>query len=93
MVYAEQKEEYRQNFAQWEQDQYDVTIGELLLKTFPSLFTSRQQGGVKVVGRSKSFTILCHGMVLDLATPLYWLQLNMSYMDNFIYISLYSYTD
>ena len=51
-------------------------------------------GDIAPVGsikKQKQFDIICHGLVIDLSTPLYWLQLNMSYLDNFVYISLYCY--
>lgn len=37
---ADQQKVFKQKFNTWEQKQYDVTIGEFLLKAFPNLFTS-----------------------------------------------------
>lgn len=35
---GEQLKEYKLKFGNWEQKQYDVTVGEYLLQAFPNLF-------------------------------------------------------
>jgi len=81
------------NFDKWEQENYDITIGDFMLKSFPNLFSEEPKDpntGAVVVAQKKQFDILCHGLKIDLKTPLYWLQLNMSYLDNFVYLSFHS---
>jgi hypothetical protein len=81
------------NFDKWEQDNYDITIGDFMLKSFPNLFSEEPKDpntGAAVIAQKKQFDILCHGLKIDLKTPLYWLQLNMSYLDNFVYLSFHS---
>lgn len=83
-----------------------MTIGEYLLRAFPNLFTSSYdltgEEGAKefadevpdmahIVKKKKRFDIVCHGLKIDLNTPIYWLQLNMGYLDNFVYLSFHSY--
>ena len=98
--------EAKQAFEKWEQEQYDITLGEFLLRAFPSLFgrvfdvSNEDQDSSEeaktldthyTVKKNKRFDIICHGLSIDLNTPLYWLQLNMGYLDNFIYLSFHSY--
>jgi hypothetical protein len=78
------------DFDKWEQDNYDVTIGDLLVKSFPNLFSAESNDQGKIVKQKKQFEIVCHGLKIDLKTPLYWIQLNMSYLDNFVYLSFHS---
>ena len=102
----EQQKEYKQKFNKWEQQQYDVTIGEFLLQAFPNLFQSAYdltgEEAAKeyedevpdmqhIVKKKKRFDVICHGLKIDLNTPIYWLQLNMGYLDNFVYLSFHSY--
>jgi hypothetical protein len=78
-------------FEEWEQKSYDVTVGEYLSKTFPGLFKQEvDEDGCRVTP-GKPFEVVCHGLKIDLATPMYWLQLNMSYLDNFLYLSFHCY--
>lgn len=74
------------DFEKWEQDHYSITIGEFLAKSFPNLFKTEEAAQIKQL---KHFDIICHGLKVDLQTPLYWLQLNMSYLDNFVYLSFH----
>ena len=98
----EQLKEYKEQFQAWEQQQYDVTIGQYLLRAFPNLFNEviDMSGGdqyqeadesQQVIKKKKRFDIICHGLKIDMNTPLYWLQLNMGYLDNFVYLSFHSY--
>ena len=41
----------------------------------------------------KKFIVISHGLIIDLNTPMYWLQLNMSYLDNFVYLSFHQPSD
>jgi hypothetical protein len=54
-------------------------------------FEDEQRDMAYIVKKKKRFDIICHGLKIDLNTPLYWLQLNMAYLDNFIYLSFHSY--
>ena len=76
-----------------------------MLKAFPNLFKSaydltgeaQAEAGDEVtdmahiVKKIKRFDVICHGLKIDLNTPIYWLQLNMGYLDNFVYLSFHSY--
>ena len=66
----------------------------MLHQAFPTLFKleigEEEESANGAVHPSKNFDVICHGLKIDLRTPLYWLQLNMSYLDNFIYVSINS---
>lgn len=77
---------FSDKFIDWEQQAYNVTIGDLLSQALPRIF--EQENGKTVAKRKIS--VLSHGLKIELETPLYWLQLNMGYLDNFVYLSLHS---
>ena len=83
--------EQQSKFEEWEQQSYDVTLGEFLIKTFPGLFKQEIDDETCLIKTTKRFEVVCHGLKIDLATPMYWLQLNMSYLDNFLYLSFHCY--
>ena len=65
-----------------------VTLGEVLLETFPRLFDSvLGDSGEIEIQKKRNFEVVVQGVEADLNTPLYWMQLNMSYLDNFLYVS------
>ena len=58
---------------------------------FPRLFTNALdedtlESTVELNTENRQFEILVHGVPLDLQTKLYWMQLNLAYPDNFVYI-------
>lgn len=61
----------------------------MLLETFPRLFECivTDKGDFEI-GKKRNFEVVVQGVEADLATPLYWMQLNMSYLDNFLYICI-----
>lgn len=64
-----------------------VTLGDILCETFPRLFESQiADSGDLEITKKKPFEVIIQGVEADLSTPFYWLQLNMSYLDNFLYI-------
>jgi len=67
-----------------------VTIGEILVDTFPRLFEAQlsETGNIEIV-KTRDFDVVVQGVEADLNTPLYWMQLNLSYLDNFLYISIH----
>ena len=71
----------------------NVTIGDVMVETFPRLFeTVLAENGVDVeIVKKRNFEVVTHGVEVDLKTPLYWMQLNMSYLDNFLYFSFHFY--
>ena len=75
-------------FIAWEQQTYDMSVGDYLHRAFPTLFQLDLES--ENLQPTKNFKIICHGLIIDLKTPLYWLQLNMSYLDNFLYLSFHS---
>lgn len=76
-----------ESFINWEQQSYNVTVGDYLLKAFPNLFEWDFESEQAVC--RKKMQIISHGMIIDLNTPMYWLQLNLSYLDNFVYLSFH----
>ncbi len=66
----------------------DVTIGEYLHTYIcPQLLEKKvDQGAVTVAKKNDKTKILVHGIECALETPLYWMHLNMAYIDNFVYI-------
>lgn len=62
----------------------------MLADTFPRLFESvLSDNGDLEIQKRRDMEIVVQGVEADLNTPLYWMQLNMGYMDNFLYISLH----
>lgn len=57
---------------------------------FPRLLEKalNDQGDIEVV-KKRNFEIVAQGVEVDLKTPLYWMQLNMSNLDNFLYLSFH----
>ncbi len=71
----------------------DITIGDYLHSLVcPQLLDKSVQNGEVVVTKvqEKHVRILIHGIECALDTPLYWLHLNMAYIDNFVYIVIIS---
>ena len=68
-----------------------LTLGDVLLETFPRLFESvlNDETGDVEIQKKRNFEVIVQGVEADLNTPLYWMQLNMSYLDNFLYICLH----
>jgi len=61
------------------------------LDAFPDLFINgmdedTMEQTVELQTDKRQFEVLIHGVPLDLATKVYWLQINLSYPDNFAYI-------
>ena len=64
-----------------------LTLGDVLVETFPRLFESvLNDNGDLEIQKKRNFEIIVQGVDADMNTPLYWMQLNMSYLDNFLYI-------
>ena len=71
----------------------DITIGEYLhALVCPQLLEKRTENGSTTVGKvaDKHVRVLIHGIECALDTPLYWLHLNMAYVDNFVYLVILS---
>jgi len=66
---------------------HDVTIGEVFEEQFPRLFEkSLSDEGDLEITKKRDFEMLVQGVALDMKTPLYWMQLNLSDIDNFLYV-------
>lgn len=53
------------NFDKWEQENYDITIGDFLVKSFPNLFATDPADpatGTALIRKKKKFEVLCHGL-------------------------------
>ena len=67
-----------------------LTLGDVLIKTFPRLFeTELGDNGEIEISKKRKFEVVVQGVEADMNTPMYWMQLNMSYLDNFLYICLH----
>ena len=68
-----------------------MSLGEALAEAFPRLFemTATETGDLECVKLRPNLEVVIQGVEADMNTPLYWLQLNMSYLDNFLYISFH----
>jgi hypothetical protein len=66
----------------------DITIGDYLYTyVCPQLLEKKVEEGQTIVAKKNDRTkILVHGIECALETPLYWMHLNMAYIDNFVYI-------
>jgi len=67
-----------------------VTIGDVLEESFPRLFEKslNDKGELELI-KKRDFEVIVQGVEGNLDTPVYWMQLNMSYLDNFLYICLH----
>lgn len=71
-------------------EEQPITVGEMLCNNFPRIFEqSLGDSGDIEITRAHPCEVIVQGVLVDLNTPLYWLQINMSYLDNFLYISLH----
>jgi len=71
----------------------EITIGEYLHQYIcPQFLEKTLEDGKSVVikNKDKNVKILVHGIECALETPLYWMHLNMAYIDNFVYIVIKS---
>jgi Autophagy protein Apg5 len=75
-------------FKTWEQQELQVTIGEVLMNQFPALFTQNMDDG-KIEPSRPEMEVLSQGVPVDLSSCVYWLQLNLSYPDGFMYLSFH----
>lgn len=67
----------------------DITIGEYLLNHICPQLLEKDPNTAEIT-KKRPCKILLHGIECALDTPLYWLHLNMAYIDNFIYIVVIS---
>lgn len=67
-----------------------MTLGEVMVETFPRLFeTVLNDNGELEYKKLRNFELVVQGVEAELNTPMYWMQLNMSYLDNFLYLSIH----
>lgn len=61
-----------------------------MCETFPRLFEKvmNDQGDLEIQ-KLRNFELVVQGVEADLNTPMYWMQLNLSYLDNFLYLSIH----
>lgn len=67
-----------------------LTLGEMLADTFPRLFDRvlTDKGDIEIQ-KMRQVEVVVQGVEADLGTPLYWMQLNLGCLDNFLYVSLH----
>jgi len=63
----------------------------VLADNFPALFNNEIdedtcESKIEINDQHRKFEVLLHGVPLDLNTKVYWMQLNLAYPDNFVYI-------
>lgn len=73
-----------------EDNQPNLLIGEALEEAFPRLFEKQlnDDGEIEII-KKRDFDVVVQGIEVDMRTPLYWMQLNLSYLDNFLYVSIH----
>jgi len=67
-----------------------VTLGDILRETFPRLFDEvlNDNGDLEFV-KKRDFDVIVQGVEAEFNTPMYWMSLNLGYLDNFVYISIH----
>lgn len=85
-------EEASPEFQKWLEVEETVTIGSILADAFPSLFNNEMDENLEMVIKPalSNMEVLTHGVKVDLNTTIYWMQLNLSYPDGFIYLSFHT---
>ena len=89
---GEPVDEKSEEFKTWIDETAKITIGDILLESFPALFTHELDEDTyetKVQKSNQRMEVLLHGVELDPNTNAYWLQLNMAYLDGFVYLSFH----
>lgn len=84
-------EEASPEFKKWLEEEESVTIGQILIDAFPKLFTHDMDDNDEMVitPTNPNMEVLTHGVKVDLNTTMYWMQLNLSYPDGFVYLSFH----
>lgn len=84
-------EEDSAEFKQWLEKEESVTIGQILHESFPKLFCHEMDdnGDMVIEASNPNMEVLTHGVKVDLNTSMYWMQLNLSYPDGFVYLSFH----
>lgn len=84
-------EESSPDFQKWLENEETATIGDVLKDSFPKLFTHEMDddGEMVITTSNPNMEVLTHGVKVDLSTTVYWMQLNLSYPDGFIYLSFH----
>lgn len=78
-------------FKDWEERELKLTIGDVLMDAFPALFSQNIDDESILISKPE-LQVLTHGVPLNLRTAVYWMQLNLSYPDGFVYLS-FNFTD
>ena len=70
-----------------EEISHNLLIGEALEEAFPRLFEKQlnDDGEIEII-KKRDIDIVVQGVEVDMKTPLYWMQLNLSNLDNFLYV-------
>ena len=67
-----------------------MTLGDVMVDTFPRLIERVvNDNGDLEFSKLRNFELVIQGVEADLNTPMYWAQLNLSYLDNFLYVSIH----
>lgn len=84
-------EEFSPEFQKWHESEDSVTIGQILIDSFPKLFLHEmsEDDEMVIAPANPGLEVLTHGVKVDLNTSIYWMQLNLSYPDGFIYLSFH----
>ena len=79
-------------FQEWMNEASSLTIGQVLLESFPNLFEDmiNDDGtGTYIEASDENMEVISQGVPVDLNTQLYWMQMNLCYPDGFMYISFH----
>jgi hypothetical protein len=84
-------EELSPEFQKWLEAEESITLGQVLIEAFPKLFVHDmgEDDEMVVAPANPAMEVLTHGVKVDMNTSVYWMQLNLSYPDGFIYLSFH----
>ena len=85
-------DENTEEFKKWYEEASSLSIGQLLLDSFPKLFdeTLYEESATLVVEPTNpNMEVVTQGVKVDMSTQVYWMQMNLSYPDGFVYLSFH----
>ena len=85
-------DENSEQFKKWYEEAASLSIGQLLIDSFPKLFdeTIQEDSATLVVEPTNpNMEVLTQGVKVDMSTQVYWMQMNLSYPDGFVYLSFH----
>lgn len=81
-----------ESFQKWHEEASSITIGQILVSSFPNLFDEILDDdglGTSVEPCNPKMEVVSHGVAVEMTTQVYWMQMNLCYPDGFIYLSFH----